>query len=89
MFSDIFTDIATGLGELVPAFFGALLEGFTKLFLTTTGEGASAVTKLTPVGEIAIVFIVIGMVYKIMPTVVGWLRLGVSRRKRRRATRKN
>lgn len=85
MFSDIFTDIATGLGELVPAFFGALLEGFTKLFLTTTGEGASAVTKLTPVGEIAIVFIVIGMVYKIMPTVVGWLKLGISKKKKSKA----
>lgn len=85
MFSSIFTDIATGLGELVPAFFGALLEGFTKLFLSTTGEGSSAVTKLTPVGEIAIVFIVIGMVYKIMPTVVGWLKLGISKRKKSKA----
>ena len=85
MISEIFTDIATGLGDLVPAFFGALLEGFTKLFLVTTGEGASAVTKLTPVGEVAVVFIVIGMVYKILPTVVGWLRLGISRRKRRKA----
>lgn len=84
MISEIFGDIATGLGELVPSFFGALLEGFTKLFLVTSGEGTSAVTKLTPVGEIAVVFIVIGMVYKILPTVVGWLRLGVSRRKRRK-----
>ena len=86
MISEIFTDIATGLGDLVPAFFGALLEGFTKLFLvTTTGEGSTTVTKLTPVGEVAIVFIVIGMVYKILPTVVGWLRLGISKRKRRKA----
>lgn len=85
MISEIFTDIATGLGDLVPAFFGALLEGFTKLFLVTTGEGSAAVTKLTPVGEVAIVFIVIGMVYKILPTVVGWLRLGISRRKKRKA----
>ncbi len=87
MITEIFSDIATGLGSLVPAFFGALLEGFTKLFITTTGEGASAVTKLTPVGEIGVVFIVIGMCYKILPTVIGWLRLRVAARKKRKASR--
>lgn len=79
MITSIFTDIATGLGSLVPAFFGALLEGFETLFITGTGESIA----LTPVGQIAVVFIVIGMTYKIMPTVVGWLRLRASRRKKR------
>lgn len=84
MIGSIFTDIATGLGQLVPSFFGALLEGFTTLFIDTAVEGT---TKLTPVGEIAIVFLIIGMVYKIAPTVVGWLRLAYRKRKARRAKR--
>ena len=85
MLSAVLTDIATGLGTLVPAFFKALLDGFTGLFVVTTGEGASATTKLTPVGDIAIVFIIIAMVYKIAPTVVGWLRLSMRKRKARKA----
>ena len=87
MLSAVLSDIATGLGTLVPAFFKALLDGFTGLFIVTTGEGASATTKLTPVGDIAIVFIIIAMVYKIAPTVVGWLRLSMRKRKARKARR--
>lgn len=83
MISSIISEVATGLGSLVPAFFGALLEGFTSLFIAT-GETA----KLTPVGEVAILFIIIGMVYKIAPTVVGWLRLSMAKRKRRKARSK-
>ncbi len=85
MISTVLGDIASGLGTLVPAFFKALLDGFTGLFVVTTGEGASAVTNLTPVGDIAIVFIIMGMVYKITPTVVGWLRLSMRKRKARKA----
>ena len=88
MISTFLTDIATGLGTLVPAFFKALLDGFTGLFIVTTGEGASATTKLTPVGEVAIVFIIIGMVYKIAPTVIGWLRLSMQKRKARKSRAK-
>lgn len=82
MISTVLGDIATGLGTLVPAFFKALLDGFTGLFIATGTEGA---VTLTPVGEIAITFIIIGMVYKIAPTVVGWLRLSMAKRKRRKA----
>lgn len=81
MLSAVLTDIATGLGTLVPAFFKALLDGFTGLFVVTS----ESTVKLTPVGEIAIVFIIIGMVYKIAPTVVGWLRLSMRKRKARKA----
>lgn len=83
MISSVIGDIATGLGALVPAFFKALLDGFTSLFIAT-GE----TTKLTAVGEIAIVFIIIGMVYKIAPTVVGWLRLSMRKRKARKSRAK-
>lgn len=84
MISSIISEVATGLGALVPAFFGALLEGFTSLFIATSGE----TTTLTPVGEVAILFIIIGMVYKIAPTVVGWLRLSMKKRKARKSRAK-
>lgn len=84
MISTVLGDIATGLGTLVPAFFKALLDGFTNLFVTTVSE----TVKLTAVGEIAIVFIIIGMVYKIAPTVVGWLRLSMAKRRRKKSRAK-
>lgn len=76
----VITDIATGLGELVPAFSKALLDGFTSIFISTTEAGSV----LSPVGQIAIVFICLGICYKILPTVIGWLRLYASKRKSRR-----
>ena len=85
MISIVLSDIATGLGTLVPAFFKALLDGFTGLFVATGTEGA---VELTPVGDIAITFIIIGMVYKIAPTVVGWLRLSMRKRKARKSRAK-
>lgn len=85
MISTVLGDIASGLGTLVPAFFKALLDGFTGLFVSSGTDGAVA---LTPVGEIAITFIIIGMVYKIAPTVVGWLRLSMRKRKERKARAK-
>ena len=85
MISTVLGDIASGLGTLVPAFFKALLDGFTGLFVSSSTDGAVA---LTSVGEIAITFIIIGMVYKIAPTVVGWLRLSMRKRKERKARAK-
>lgn len=83
MIGTLFTDIATGLGALVPAFFEALLTGFSTIFIDSTAE----TIKLTPVGDVALAFIIIGMVYKIAPTVVGWLRLSMAKRKRRKSRR--
>lgn len=82
MLTSFFSDIASGLTTFVPAFFKAILDAFTNLFLVT-GE-AGAVTGLTPVAEIAIGFLVIGMVYKILPTIIGWFKLRMSKRKARR-----
>lgn len=79
--SGVIGDIATGLGDLVPAFFKALLDGFTSIFLVTAEGGA---TTLSPVGQVAIVFICLGICYKVLPTVIGWLRLYASKRKTRR-----
>lgn len=77
MLTSIFTEIGSGLGSLVPTFFEALLTGFTTLFIQTGEAGALT---LTPVGEVAIVFIVIAMVYKIAPTVIGWLKLQMGKK---------
>lgn len=73
----VFTNIGSGLGEFVPAFFKALLDGFTSIFLTTTTVEGVASVSLSPVGIIAIVFIVIGITYKLAPTVMGLLRVNM------------
>lgn len=75
----VLSDLGGGLGTFVPSFFSALLNGFSTLFVDSNG--------LTNVGTIALVFIVIGITYKILPTVIGWLRLKVrsGRRKKARA----
>lgn len=86
MFTTILTDIVTGLGTFVPAFFKALLDGFVALFVSPASDGGTI--SLTAVGGVALVFIVIGITYKILPTVVGWLRLRVRARKAKRARAK-
>ena len=89
MIAEVFTGIASGLTSFVTSFFEALLGGFTTLFLTEGGTPESPTTELSPLGDIAIVFIVMGIVYKILPTVVGWFRLRASARRKgkRKASR--
>lgn len=85
MLSTIFTDIASGLTSFIPAFFGAILLAFQILFMNpTTVDGVTTYSGLSPIGEIAIVFITMGIAYKVLPTVVGWLRLRVRAYKRAR-----
>lgn len=76
----VLSDMGGGLGTFVPSFFSALLQGFTTLFVNNNA--------LTDVGVIAIVFIVIGITYKILPTVLGWLRLKARSYRRKRARAK-
>ena len=60
------------------------MTGFTTIFIDSTAETVA----LTPVGDVALAFIIIGMVYKIAPTVVGWLRLSMRKRKARKSRAK-
>lgn len=85
MISTVLTGVVEGLGTMVPAFFEALLTGFTSLFIAT-GDGG-AVT-LTAVGEISIVFLIIAMCYRIAPTVCGWLKLAFVRKPKKKSRAK-
>lgn len=91
--ADVLGGIASGLGTFVPEFFKALLNGVIELLFvtTTTGSGETAVTAisgLSPVGALGIVFIVIGMTARFLPTILGFVRLRVSGWRKRRTTKK-
>lgn len=86
MIAEFFSELATGLTSFIPAFFGALLQAFQVLFMVaTTTEGVTTYSGLSPVGQIAVAFIVIGIAYKVLPTVVGWLRMRARARRIRKA----
>ena len=84
MFSDLISDLGSGIGSLLPAFMKSFLDGFVKLFFVTASEGG-AITGLSPVGDIALMFITLGIAYKFIPTVVGWLRLKAQKGGKRRS----
>lgn len=87
LFSDLISNLGTGIGSLLPAFMKAFLDGFVSLFFVKgTGEGAG-ITGLSTVGEVALVFIVLGIAYKFIPTIVGWLRLKTRKGGKRRSRR--
>lgn len=89
MFSDLISDLGTGIGSLLPNFMKAFLDGFVKLFFTvTTAEGgATTITGISPVGDVALMFIVLGISYRFIPIIVGWLRLKALNRRSRRSRR--
>ena len=87
MFTELITDLGTGIGSLLPNFMKSFLDGFVKLFFVMgTGENPT-ITGLSAVGDIALMFIVLGIAYKFIPTIVGWLRLKSQKGGKRRARR--
>ena len=87
MFSNLIADLGTGIGTLLPNFMKSFLDGFVSLFFVKgTGENP-AITGLSVVGEVALMFIVLGIAYKFIPTIVGWLRLKCRRGSKRRSRR--
>ena len=87
LFSNLIADLGTGIGTLLPNFMKSLLDGFVNLFFVKgTGENA-AITGLSVVGEVALMFIVLGIAYKFIPTIVGWLRLKTRKGGKRRSRR--
>ena len=87
MFTELINNLGTGIGSLLPNFMKAFLDGFIKLFFVMgTGENP-AITGLSVVGEVALMFIVLGIAYKFIPTIVGWLKLKCRRGGKRRSRR--
>lgn len=76
-------DIGGGLGSFLPALVSALVDGFVGLFFTTSDAGV--ISGLSAVGTVSLTFFIVGLSYKAIPTIAGWLKLRANRRKRRRA----
>lgn len=76
-------EISGGLLGFIPEFGKALLQTFLALFFTfTTAEGgAVTVTGLSILGVIAVSFLVISLTMQLLPTVLGWLRMGARKMK--------
>lgn len=81
--AELLGDIGTGLGTFLPALVKAMVDGFVGLFFV---ENEGAITGLSAVGMVSLTFFVVGLCYKIVPTVASWLKLktrGFKRRKRK------
>lgn len=85
------SEITGGLLEFLPNLAKALLECFMAMFFTyeTAEGGANTVTGLNILGTVAISFFIIGLAYKTLPSVMAWMRMGWSRRRTRKAGKKN
>lgn len=73
----ILTEIAEGLASWLPALATSLVETFMALFFTTA-EGA---TTLNTLGAVSIAFFIIGLGFRVLPAVLGWLRARWTARK--------
>lgn len=79
--TQMLTSLGEGIGAFLPKVMKALLDGFVAIFIDGTGETA----KLSAVGTVAILFLVIGACYKFIPMIIGWLKLSAAKRKRKKA----
>lgn len=76
--NDIIGALTSGLSGLISAIPNAIKDAFTALFTTTTGEGASAVTKVSDFaivmlvfGGIALAFGITKLIYNLIRSKVG------------------
>lgn len=90
------SSIITQFGEGMVGFVTSIGNGFVSLLQillygsysvdSTTHVGSVTIgTTLGTVGTLAFVFVIIGLAWKIIPTVVGWLRLQAFKRRRAKA----
>lgn len=84
------SEISGGLLSLVPDFGKALLQCFLSLFFvfTTAEGGAVTVTGLSILGVVAVSLLIVSLTLQLLPTVLGWLRMGVKRMRTAGKTRK-
>lgn len=72
-------DIGEGIASWLPTLARALVDTFMNLFFTT-GEGT---TGLNTLGAVSITFFIIGLGFRCLPAVLGWLRARWTSKKRR------
>ena len=83
-------EISGGLLGFVPEFGKALLQLFLSLFFafTTAEGGAVTVTGLSILGVVAVSLFIVSLTINCLPTVLGWLRMGMRRMKSAGGSRK-
>ena len=82
----IFTDIASGIGSFMPALAKGIFDAFVGLFISsTTTEGVTTYSGLNPLGIFAIVALVIGVCYKVLPMAYNFIVKKSRARKARKA----
>lgn len=82
-------EISSGLLAFIPEFGKALLQCFLALFfVSTTAEGgAVTVTGLSILGVVAVSLLIISLSMQLLPVVLGWLRMGMSKMRKARGSR--
>lgn len=84
----VLTDIGEGLVSFIPSLGQAIWDLFLNMFLVVTGEpGSETVTGFNMLGILALVSLIIGLAYKLIPMVANWITKKVrsSRRRKSRA----
>ena len=79
--SGLLGELGTGLGTFLPSLVQAMVDGFVNLFFVTD---VGTITGLSAVGEVSLTFFIVGLCYKIIPTIAGWLKLKTSGGKKRK-----
>ena len=76
------TELGSGIGAFVPSIVTGMLDAFVGLFFITDTSGA--ITGMSPLAMVSLSFFVIGLVYKFIPQVLGWLKTASKRRGRKK-----
>lgn len=82
--TNFLTEIADGIGSWLPELATTLVETFMALFFTTGTDG----TTLNTLGAVCVSFFIIGLGFRVLPAVLGWLRARWTARKSRKRSRR-
>ena len=85
MVASIFTEITTGIASFMPALAKGVFDAFVGLFLTATESSGSTTYAINPLGSFAIVALVIGVCYKVLPLAYNFIVKKARARKMRKA----
>lgn len=77
---EFLSELGSGLASWLPALAETLVETFMSLFFTTGTDGAT----LNTLGSVSLGFFIIGLGFRVLPAVLGWLRTKWTARKGRK-----